>query len=366
MRYHSFPFPSNGKAYPKQSRLTPRTCYGCIVSIPFKRESVSKGRQNQGLRWWNIVSIPFKRESISKVRTLSKRCMHVWKVSIPFKRESISKVHSSPREQSRKRRFNSLQTGKHIQSFEEYPQGISTQVSIPFKRESISKAEFNAAEVEHAIEWFPFPSNGKAYPKRSENHEAWRKHGTVSIPFKRESISKEIGDKEWIANRSKSFNSLQTGKHIQRRSMWPPRRRSVGFNSLQTGKPIQSGAKICLSKSRQVSFNSLQTGKHIQRGYWRYKRYTRGAVSIPFKRESISKDLTVVDSQGHTWEMFPFPSNGKAYPKRMAEYSPRPRQPVSIPFKRESISKEFGKHAIDKRNELFPFPSNGKAYPKSL
>ncbi|MDE0084556.1 MAG: hypothetical protein OXU23_02520, partial [Candidatus Poribacteria bacterium] len=48
---YKFQFPSNGKAYPKKGGWinSDRCCY---VSIPFKRESVSKDRENaspQGL-----------------------------------------------------------------------------------------------------------------------------------------------------------------------------------------------------------------------------------------------------------------------------------------------------------------------------
>ena len=62
--------------------------------------------------------------------------------------------------------------------------------------------------------------------------------------------------------------------------------------------------------------------------------------------------------------MFPFPSNGKVYPKRnRSRCSARTENIVSIPFKRESLSKVT---AIEERmeNHKFPFPSNGKVYPK--
>ena len=86
-----FPFPSNGKAYPK------RLCTGCMdsvtqtVSIPFKRESLSKALTLVSASWRSLVSIPFKRESLSKV-TRVKKWSRLPLVSIPFKRESLSKV----------------------------------------------------------------------------------------------------------------------------------------------------------------------------------------------------------------------------------------------------------------------------------
>ena len=62
-----------------------------------------------------------------------------------------------------------------------------------------------------------------------------------------------------------------------------------------------------------ASFNSLQTGKHIQR-YVRGRAGNRLLVSIPFKRETISKVGVTVSQQG-TLYVFQFPSNGKPYPK---------------------------------------------------
>ena len=71
------------------------------------------------------VSIPFKRESISKEGRLRKRCIQTtYFVSIPFKRESISKGGDS----------------------QDIASGID-RVSIPFKRESISKEITMNSEV---------------------------------------------------------------------------------------------------------------------------------------------------------------------------------------------------------------------------
>ena len=86
-------------------------------------------------------------------------------VSIPFKRESVSKVVISTPMQVKINSFNSLQTGKCIQS------------------EADEKA-LSAGIL------FQFPSNGKVYPKEySEEH---------------------------LSEIASCFNSLQTGKCIQR------------------------------------------------------------------------------------------------------------------------------------------------------
>ena len=113
------------------------------------------------------------------------------------------------------------------------------QVSIPFKRESVSKERNLLLPVHY----------------RSK----------VSIPFKRESVSK-VG------------LFLMLGFIID------------SFNSLQTGKCIQSN-RFPLVFIRDIScFNSLQTGKCIQRRRcWHITLILTLQVSIPFKRESVSK-----------------------------------------------------------------------------
>ena len=62
-----FQFPSNGKAYPKQEMAQLNNETRSFVSIPFKRESISKEQNPDHFQNGVFVSIPFKRESISKV-----------------------------------------------------------------------------------------------------------------------------------------------------------------------------------------------------------------------------------------------------------------------------------------------------------
>ena len=136
-----------------------------------------------------------------------------------------------------------------------------------------------------------------------------------------------------------SFNSLQTGKHIQRPCGTNSARTIfTSFNSLQTGKHIQSGLwsqKICLLPS----FNSLQTGKHIQS-----RTPVFGDTPVDFK--------------------FQFPSNGKAYTKDLIGAIECGEIKVSIPFKRESIYKALSRLQPRGWGKRFQFPSNGKAYTK--
>ena len=66
------------------------------------------------------------------------------RVSIPFKRESVSKGYHVQHDTTASFFcFNSLQTGKRIQRIgRACKQSNQQQVSIPFKRESVSKAEY--------------------------------------------------------------------------------------------------------------------------------------------------------------------------------------------------------------------------------
>ena len=97
------------------------------------------------------------------------RLHKVAKVSIPFKRESISKALSKQGKRLIKRSFNSLQTGKHIQSsVKAKHDAANARVSIPFKRESISKGIHLGDDRFGFRHMFQFPSNGKAYPKGTQ------------------------------------------------------------------------------------------------------------------------------------------------------------------------------------------------------
>ena len=142
------------------------------------------------------------------------------------------------------KRFDSLQTGKPIQRIM-FTQPPATQasegVSIPFKRESLSKGLYCIGDsANHFV--FQFPSNGKAYPKA----------------FVREHIAAEDAT---------AFQFPSNGKAYPKdcRKAYPISRKK-SFNSLQTGKPIQSAIQGDLNEIREI-------------------------VSIPFKRESGSKGV---------------------------------------------------------------------------
>ena len=73
----------------------------------------------------------------------------------------------------------------------------NVRVSIPFKREGVSKEHISSSSYCFRDNWFQFPSNGKVYPK----------------------LKGEIPKEGLILDR---FNSLQTGRCIQRDPILSP------------------------------------------------------------------------------------------------------------------------------------------------
>ena len=160
--------------------------------------------------------------------------------------------------------FNSLQTGKCIQSrSSKFGLPLRDNVSIPFKRESVSKV-LKLKTINWFISEFQFPSNGKVYPKC----HSWF----------------------WIA-RFTTFQFPSNGK------VYPKRVNAtdnmgfrIGFQFPSNGKVYpKSLFRLHLSQSRIKCFNSLQTGKCIQRFFKKHSQQSTKGVSIPFKRESVSK-----------------------------------------------------------------------------
>ena len=184
-----------------------------------------------------------------------------------------------------------------------------TAVSIPFKREGVSKVETHREKLtEHAK--FQFPSNGKAH-----SDSQTRLTATVGT----------------------SFNSLQTGRHIQ-----TYQRCLQGFQEVKefqfpsNGKAHSDDEPIYFRITDENGFNSLQTGRHIQ---------TQPITNAEI--EAVS---------------FQFPSNGKAHSDITIAVLAQCLVAVSIPFKREGTFRLFAAALTIPYKTLFQFPSNGKAH----
>ena len=87
---------------------------------------------------------------------------------------------------------------------------------------------------------FQFPSNGKVYPKFNSDRSYWFRW-SVSIPFKRESVSKGDPETRHLPN-GNAFQFPSNGKvHGKTNAVAiVGKQDDFGFNSLQTGKFMES------------------------------------------------------------------------------------------------------------------------------
>ena len=134
-----------------------------LVSIPFKREGVSKLTNRNRPPGGGKVSIPFKREGVSKLRVATVYAGEPLTFLFPSSGKAFpnSLAESQPDEGSD--RFYSLQAGRRFQTFGSVCYRFFVMfVSIPFKREGVSKL---LGCTGHSVAFkFLFPSTGKAFP----------------------------------------------------------------------------------------------------------------------------------------------------------------------------------------------------------
>ena len=192
-----------------------------------------------------------------------------------------------------------------------------TKVSIPFKRESGSKVYQKGEVTSDQYTEFQFPSNGKADPKM------WLVGITLNggHPVKFQFPSNGKADPkvfqslpdyiEW-----KAFQFPSNGKADPKQSLYNDPRQCFGdaFQFPSNGKADPKETIRQAEKRALYSFNSLQTGKRIQRMMVLMLASALLIVSIPFKRESGSK-VPTEHEDGPFYNKFQFPSNGKADPK---------------------------------------------------
>ena len=136
-------------------------------------------------------------------------------------------------------------------------------VSIPFKRESISKVQCKHRHLSREEFEFQFPSNGKAYPKLMTRSSVTSSVVMFQFPSNGKAYPKLIFANETL--RGLRFNSLQTGKHIQSPSGDTGEIRNMWFQFPSNGKAYPKLIVSSYADLAGISFNSLQTGKHIQR-----------------------------------------------------------------------------------------------------
>ena len=185
-------------------------------------------------------------------------------------------------------------------------------VSIPFKREGISKDDpLRIVASCHVV--FQFPSNGKAYPKKGEiiNHHQVEK--VFQFPSNGKAYPKQTL-RDQVIDTYHCFNSLQTGKHIQRHIFMSTFLREM-FQFPSNGKPYTKRGWKTVRANRVYNVSIPFKRENISKAKILSPAARKGSVSIPFKRENISK--------------------GKGILFTLLLIL------VSIPFKRESIYKDY-------------------------
>ena len=259
-------------------------------------------------------------------------------VSIPFKRESVFRGRSGKRGTLAGRSFQFPSNGK---VYSEFPGPLGNEI-IQFMFQFPSNGKVYSEFCCRGSCWlcplaFQFPSNGKVYSESRRMGYGCPEGIWVSIPFKRESVFRDSAKRVWTRRGKKRFNSLQTGKCIQRaketqgKQPW-----KYGFNSLQTGKCIQSESKQ-REKIAQKVFQFPSNGKVYSE--WIFVASCTSivfSVSIPFKRESVFRALT---TNGFKWveRRVSIPFKRESVFRDLLRRSSASRRKVSIPFKRESV-----------------------------
>ena len=132
-------------------------------------------------------------------------------------------------------------------------------VSIPFKREGVSKGVVGRSHSAKNFFEFQFPSNGKVYPKAGRDFYSVEEDYWFQFPSNGKVYPKAQSHLRW--DNDNSFNSLQTGRCIQSDGKINEWTIKVGrFNSLQTGRCIQSKTRDEL-REPLVAFQFPSNGK---------------------------------------------------------------------------------------------------------
>ena len=315
-----FQFPSNGKAHGNQWRIYSR--YGKLLSFNSLQTGKRMERKNTRISFLDLqkeFQFPSNGKEHGKTRNDGHR--HARKhVSIPFKREGAWKATTSEDcTQCFSLSFNSLQTGRSMERKEFVPAvGQEPFVSIPFKREGAWKDQ-RSNPANWATDGICFNSlqTGRSMESDEQTGQALEDYIVVSIPFKREGAWKDrIFVQSFGEGMDESFNSLQTGRSMERAQT----KMAIRLRKMSVSIPFKrEGAwkvkMACLYKQHStMSFNSLQTGRSMERPGRRNCFRKVITVSIPFKREGAWKVIAQTVN-ADIERMFQFPSNGKEHGK---------------------------------------------------
>ena len=141
-------------------------------------------------------------------------------VSIPFKREGACKETPVPHPRITSKSFNSLQTGRCMQS-------VANEIKIDATTDKFQFPSNGKVHAKFLSESFSLYNLGVSIPFKREgackvrDGPRWEDQTCVSIPFKREGACK-VAESDAKTSKEISFNSLQTGRCMQ--SCFPAQR----------------------------------------------------------------------------------------------------------------------------------------------
>ena len=160
---------------------------------------------------------------------------------------------------------------------------------------------------------------------------------SVSIPFKRESTWKVSKDPRMGGNHMGSFNSLQTGKHMESNSLTQVFEGNETFQFPSNGKAHGKVAKKRKKTTERIKFQFPSNGKAHGKQKETISLMVGHEFQFPSNGKAHGKNEKCQDSSCD--HLFQFPSNGKAHGKNFRMCHDNLPRFVSIPFKRESTWK---------------------------
>ena len=134
--------------------------------------------------------------------------------------------------------------------------------------------------------------------------------------------------------------------------------------TFQTGKHVQTFKPATLQDCKPEGFRSVQTGRGGQRQGHSYREIDTAGFQFPSNGKAQRKSLQLGDVYKGQSVSIPFKRESTAKGQVSPVFKSHQSR-VSIPFKRESTAKvEVAQDIIAGVYDVFQFPSNGKAQRK--
>ena len=114
-------------------------------------------------------------------------------------------------------------------------------VSIPFKREGTWKVCGYGSRAQSQEGRFQFPSNGKVHGKLNHRFILYYCVSWFQFPSNGKVHGKKKEQNIHQEHTGTGFNSLQTGRYMERKALTVSVETAPSFNSLQTGRYMERG-----------------------------------------------------------------------------------------------------------------------------